>query len=303
MEGAAAICEEPASALRPSDRRLIDFSVKIADAAPIGDELSFVHAGFTQVSLPRTKQEKHDYFHRVGDTWMKLSAGSISLDGQEHIRQLPYGAMARLALARINTHVVRYGVREVPIANSAPAWLRALGKSESKPQSDRARSVLADIAACTLVLGRGDRTTKESIVRSVQGWQKGPHGQLWPTGVEVSRDYFEDLKAHAVPLDFRALRALSGSSLALDIYTWLSYRLHRVKAPERISWRAIEAQFSTASEQLGDWRGSWRRAFKRQLASVQVVYAGGAVSADSLGVVIRHCKPPVARLDVDKDCA
>jgi hypothetical protein len=277
--------------------------VEIAGSAPANDELSFVHAAFTQVSLPRTKQKNRDYFHRVGETWMRVNAGSISLDGNEHQRDLPYGALARLAIARINTHVVRYGVREVPIAGSAPAWLKALGKSDSKLHADRARSVLADLSACTLVLGRGDRTTKESIVRSVQGWQKGPHGQLWPTGIEVSRDYFEDLKAHAVPLDFRALRALSGSSLALDIYTWLSYRLHRVKAPERISWSAIEAQFATASEVLGDWRGSWRRAFKRQLSAVQVVYAGGAVYADSLGVVIRHCKPPVSRLDVDKDCA
>lgn len=290
------------STLSQAERRLVDVGIDISARPPVGSELSFVHAGFTQVSLPRTKCDGREYFHRIGDTWLRLTAGSISFDGAEILCDLPYGALARLALARINTHVVRTGSREVPIASSAASWLRSLGKSESKGHSDRARKMLGDLAACHLVLGRGNRTTKESIVRSVQGWALGPDGRQWPTSIEVTRDYFEDLKNHAVPLDFRALKVLSGSSLALDIYTWLSYRLHRVTTPTRISWAAIEAQFAAADEGVGEWRGSWRRAFRRQLNSVLAVYAGQAVTTDSFGVVIRHCKPPVAPSAVDKAC-
>ena len=290
------------STLSPAERRLIDVGIFTSARPPCGAELSFMHAGFTQVSLPRTKCDGREYFHRIGDTWLRLTAGSISIDGKEIPCDLPYGALSRLALARINTHVVRTGSREVPIARSAASWLRSLGKSESKGHSDRARKMLGDLSACQLTLGRGNRTTKESIVRCVQGWAAGPDGRQWPTAIEVTRDYAEDLKNHAVPLDFRALQALSGSSLALDIYTWLSYRLHRVKTTERISWGAIEAQFATADEGVGEWRGSWRRAFRRQLRAVQAVYAGEAVTTDTVGVVIKHCKPPVAPSAVDKAC-
>lgn len=290
------------STLSPAERRRIDAALEISARPPSGAELSFVHAGFTQVSLPRTKCDGREYFHRIGDTWLRLTAGSISIDGTETLCDLPYGALARLALARINTHVVRTGSREVPVASSAASWLRSLGKSESKAHSDRARKTLGDLSACHLTLGRGNRTTKESIVRSVHGWAEGPDGRQWPTAIEVTRDYFEDLKNHAVPLDFRALQVLAGSSLALDIYTWLSYRLHRVTTPTRISWGALEAQFAAADEGIGDWRGSWRRAFRRQLAAVQAVYAREAVTADAFGVVIKHCKPPVPPSAVDKAC-
>ncbi len=285
-----------------AERRLVDAGIEISARPPSGSELSFVHAGFTQVSLPRTKCASREYFHRIGDTWVRLTAGSISIDGAETRCDLPYGALARLALARINTHVVRTGSREVPIASSAASWLRTLGKSESKGHLDRARKTLGDLSACHLTLGRGNRTTKESIVRSVNGWAQGPDGRQWPTAIEVTRDYFEDLKNHAVPLDFRALQVLAGSSLALDIYTWLSYRLHRVTTPTRISWAAIEAQFAAAEDGVEEWRGSWRRAFRRQLHAVQAVYAGEAVTTDSFGVVIKHCKPPVPPSAVDKAC-
>lgn len=296
------------STLSPAERRLIDVGIEISARRPSGSELSFVHAAFTQVCLPRVKTEGKDYFHQCGPTWLRVTAGSISLGGKEHQAGLPYGALARLALSHINTYVVTRDKREVPIAGSANAWLKALCKTQNKASADLARKTLGDLAACHLVIGRGDRTEKESIVRAIHGWREGPDGSLWPTCIEVTRDYAADLKEHAVPLDHRALKALCGSSLALDLYTWLAYRLYRVSVgkPERLSWTAIETQFAASSlTSVGDWRGSWRRAFRRQLALVSEVYCGQAVTADERGLVIRHCKPPVplaARVNVDNPC-
>lgn len=296
-------------ALSVVERKAIEAGIEITQRVPAGNDLSFVHAAFTQVCLPRIKTPGRDYFHQCGATWLRVTAGSISLEGREHKAGLPYGALARLALAHINTFVVTRDRREVPIASSANAWLKALCKTQNKASADLARKTLGDLAACNLVIGRGDRTEKESIVRAIHGWREGPDGSLWPTCIEVTRDYAADLKEHAVPLDHRALKALSGSSLALDLYTWLSYRLYRVSPsrPERLSWTSLEMQFAASSlTNVGDWRGSWRRSFRRQLALVSEVYCGKAVTADERGLVIRHCKPPVplaARVRVDNPCA
>ena len=51
---------------------------------------------------------------------------------------------------------------------------------------------------------------------------------LWPSTVTLSADYFASLQQHAVPLDPRAIAALAGSALALDVYVWLAQRLHRI---------------------------------------------------------------------------
>ncbi len=41
--------------------------------------------------------------------------------------------------------------------------------------------------------------------------------------------YYKLVTEHAMPVDWRALKALQGDPLALDLYTWLTYRLPRVR--------------------------------------------------------------------------
>ncbi len=41
----------------------------------------------------------------------------------------------------------------------------------------------------------------------------------------LSERFYNDLTSHAVPVDMRAVIALKGSALAVDIYSWLTYRL------------------------------------------------------------------------------
>lgn len=59
-----------------------------------------------------------------------------------------------------------------------------------------------------------------------------------------------------MPLDERAVAALSHSAMGLDIYAWLSQRLHRVdpRKPAFIPWTALKGQFgwqARASERDG----------------------------------------------------
>ena len=49
--------------------------------------------------------------------------------------------------------------------------------------------------------------------------------------------------AHPVPLDLHILKSLSRSSLGLDLYLWLTYRTFALKAPMRLSWKALYRQF------------------------------------------------------------
>jgi len=50
----------------------------------------------------------------------------------------------------------------------------------------------------------------------------------WSPTLHLNHQYFDSPQKHAVPLDERALAALSHSAMALDIYAWLAQRLHRV---------------------------------------------------------------------------
>ena len=108
---------------------------------------------------------------------------------------------------------------------------------------------LTRLAASHITLGvmaGGEAITINSqIVTAFNLWFPKEEGQrvLWPSTVRLSAEYFESLAKHAVPLHDRALMALSGSAMALDVYAWLAQRLHRIEWGQRVfvPWAAVTA--------------------------------------------------------------
>ena len=114
---------------------------------------------------------------------------------------------------------------------------------------------------------------------------------FWPATVTLSPRYFESLMKHAVPLSETAIAALRNTPLALDIYTWLAQRLHRVKGHQGIPWLVMQAQFG---EQYKDLR-FFRRDFTRTLKKVLTVYPDARVEINRRGVQLYASKPPIAK--------
>ena len=124
-------------------------------------------------------------------------------------------------------------------------------------------------------------------------WYPSEPGQrvLWPSTVRLSDEYFNSLKRHAVPLDRRAVGALAGSALALDVYTWLAQRLHRVSPgrPAFVGWASLAEQFGPGYDRVRDFR----RRFLETLRQVQAVYPQARLTADGRGLTLEHSPPPV----------
>ncbi|MFX5987632.1 replication protein RepA, partial [Acinetobacter baumannii] len=79
-------------------------------------------------------------------------------------------------------------------------------------------------------------------------WAEAPGRERWPTHVELSREFHEHLRNHAVPLDRRAIAKLAGNSMALDLYATLAYRLPRLEQPVHLRWAQLQSQFGTEIE-------------------------------------------------------
>ncbi|MEL0583902.1 MAG: replication protein RepA [Candidatus Thiodiazotropha sp. (ex. Lucinoma kazani)] len=69
-----------------------------------------------------------------------------------------------------------------------------------------------------------------SQIKQFETWLSDDDSQmaLWSGVVTFSDEYYQTLINHAVPLDLRALKSISGSALAMDIYAMLADRLHRI---------------------------------------------------------------------------
>lgn len=158
------------------------------------------------------------------------------------------------------------------------------------------------MAAATIRLGQIDgpraRQFGARIVDGFELWLPKDDRQrvLWPSFVELDQRYFESLQAHAVPLDERAIGALSHSAMALDIYVWLAQRLHRIPKPHRqfVAWTAVKDQFGTDYARVR----KFREVFMEALRQVVAVYPAAKIDVTGRGLYLYTSPPPVAKTGV-----
>lgn len=69
---------------------------------------------------------------------------------------------------------------------------------------------------------------------------------VWKSQVRLTDKFYREIVERPVPIDLRAYRTLRGSPLAMDLYTWLSYRNSYLSRPTHpIRWEALMGQFGS----------------------------------------------------------
>lgn len=144
-------------------------------------------------------------------------------------------------------------------------------------------------------MGFRGRTINESVIKRIDAWLPSAHTQraTWPGSLVLDAEFFDELVQHSVPLDARALHALRGSALTLDIYIWLAHRLHRLNhRPLWLPWRTVKLQFGSDYEGKHG-HGDFCVSFKLALRKVLIVYPAARVNVQRGGIELRQSPPPV----------
>lgn len=279
---------------------LLDVGAEIATGRPWGDQnVAFLHPVLCQVSLPRKAFEGEKFIRQSGAAWVSVQAGVLDEGKGPVLQPIPYGAMPRLALAWISTYATRHGSREIPIGHSAAEFLRSMGVDDDGRRYATLRKQMHALAACRLQLGCNGRTFSGQPITQFDAWSANGgtrQRSLWPGVMVLSEDYYKSLLASAVPLDNRALLALGGSSLALDIYAWLAHRLHRIEGrPVDLHWGVLYQQFGQ------EYRGKnpvrdFRAEFRETLQQVLAVYPQAKVQPIDGGLRLSASPAPVAKM-------
>lgn len=296
-------------AIKPLSRiqqRLIRSAVEIEADDP--DSILFMHTVFCQTGLPYRDPglTVREWEREQGSVALKVNAGEAhNPDTGKWVKLgLPYGPKPRLVLAHLNAEALRTGNPEIEVGDSLTAFVRRILNNKPTSRSDpNGREIrlfkdqLGRLAASMIRLatvrdGRAYQVDTK-VVTAFDLWfpKDGRQRVLWPSTVRLSLDYFDSLQRHAVPLDERAIAALSHSAMALDVYCWLSQRLHRVDPgrPAFIPWTALHAQFGWHYERIRDFR----RVFCQTLDSVCSQYRAARIETDSGGLTLRNSPPPV----------
>lgn len=286
----------------PREARLVKKAAEIASERPDDDDRGYMHSIMCQVGLPRSKVDATSFERHSGGAALLVEAGKL-WDGKQFVQQpIPYGPMPRLMLAWMNTYAVRFNTAEIPVGDSASEFLRMLGKTPNGGRNSvytTFRKQVQALSACRITLGfnaNGRAHTYEGKpIKHFEAWIASTEEQrpLWPGSVTFSDDYYQTLKSHAVPLDLRAFMELKGSALAMDVYTWLAQRLHRIEGrPVVLHWASLREQFGQ-EYQGKDPDKDFKKKFLHALRAVLAVYPQARVKQVTGGVMLMASPPPI----------
>jgi hypothetical protein len=266
--------------------RLITQTLAIeAEVAQEAGALGFMARAMVQATLPHRKVEGI-YFERVNGDY------TLSMQGHAKIG-LPYGTTPRLLLAWVTTEAVRTGNRELDLGTSMAGFMRELGMSPTggargditrlKDQTLRlfTSSVSALYKKGPAVSEMGFRMADKSTL----WWDAKSPDQpaLWQSTITLSHNFFQEITDRPVPIDMRAIKALKQSPMALDIYSWLTYRMSYLTRSMVIPWASLAMQFGSDYSRLRDFKA----AFLEELRKVVTVYAGANVEETPDGLLVK----------------
>ena len=283
-------------------RRAIKTSVDIAMDPP--EEIAFQHTVFCQTSLPYRNPGNNvrEWDRRQGSVHLRVEAGSaLNPETNEYVKLgLPFGPKPRLVLSHLNAEALKQGSSLIEVEDSLTAFVQRIqGFSPNGYQIRAFKDHLGCLSVSTIRLAV---TTEEralqvnsQIVDAFDLWFTKNEKQrvLWPSTIHLNDKYFASLQKHAVPLDERALGALSHSSMALDIYAWLAQRLHRIptERPQFITWTAIKEQFGHGYGRMDNFK----RVFRVAMKQVLIQYQTANIEEDGCGLTLRNSAPPVTK--------
>ena len=257
----------------PLDRRCVEAAHLVLsdeDGAP-----GYVHAGFAMTALPHKRTEVAEWVRDGADIRLRIESGRTR-DGTAV--GIPFGYVARLILLYLQTEAIKTRSREVELGRSMHSWLKAMGLNSGGKGYEAVRGQSRRLSLCRLTFYRlgegGEAVLNGGFVREAILPGKGEGGSgagqqlpLWRETVVLDEVFYESLIRHPLPVRESAIRALSGRSMAIDLYVWLAYRLHHLARPTRVPWPALHRQFGAGFAQPRQFRAHAREALALALAA------------------------------------
>ena len=277
-------------------RRIVTTAVAISQDDPL--DIVYQHSLFCQVALPRRRTEARIFERSYQNGLIRIEAGLL-YDGVSLVEQpMPAGPKPRLALIHINSEAVRTRSPLVEVDGSVRQFMERLGLNTDGGSSYALfKREMKALAACRMILGfrglHGSTTVDVKPIQRFDAWvtPNDPTG-IWPGQIGLSQPYFETLLAHAVPLDSRALSALTHSALAIDAYQFFARRLFSLLKSVKVTWAQFHGQFGqeyVGKDPVKDFQREWWPACRAALT----VYPGAKVDLVHGGLILHPSPPPI----------
>lgn len=264
------------------------------------ESLGFMPRCFVLTSLPHSRPSTNQFVRVNGN--MTVSMVTTSSLG------LPYGVYPRKLLISISTEAVRTQSEVITLGSSMSSYLRSLGVKASggkygslRPFKDQARRLFSTFISVEEAGERRIKIRNIAPVEEVDIWWEPQDLQedvLWEARITLSQKFFRQITESPIPLDWRVIQGLSRSPLAIDVYTWASYRRSKARGPSLIPWADLQAQFGAGYQVSPKGTHNFKRKFIAVVGEVAVYdpeILRCLVPRDQ-GLLVKPGKPHVPRV-------
>jgi hypothetical protein len=263
-------------------------------------DAGFAYTGFALTAFPYRQLPADTSWTKEGHrVTMTVDPGSLKVGGKVRKFGVPYGAAARLVMIFLQSEAVLNGSPTVELGRTLRAFAtQRLGLEWGGSTGKSLQDQIYRLSACSLkffwsTAGR-DHFECPRIIRSGSlsgGPVDSDQARLWDDSVTLDGEFFQHLKAHAVPLLDAAVKALADEPVALDVYVWLAYRLRSLEGPAPITWASLRDQFGPNYKTVRQFKYKFAPSLRRALAA----YPQAVVSIEDACVTLYPSRPPISR--------
>lgn len=260
-----------------------------AEEAKGAGALGYMAKSLVQANLPHKKPLTNEYKKVNGNYSLTILAPSEI--------GLPYGTMPRLLLSWITTEAVRKQSKEITLGDNLSDFMRNLslkvtGGRWGSITSLKTQSTKLFSSRFSLIYKDSESIAVSNLDIVKQAFTFWNHTSpeeksLFQSALVLDQEFFEEIIKNPVPLDLRAVKALRSSSLALDIYCWLTYRMSYLRKKTLMPWPMLMAQFGSEYQQNNKGRYEFKRGFKNALQQVVVVYPQVKIEESTSGIILK----------------
>lgn len=279
-------------------KRIDDFitealAIEAQDAKEAG-ALGYMCRALVQATLPHRATEGNEFSRTNGAFTLSIMAPSKI--------GLPYGSVPRLLLAWVTTTAVQTKSRDLMLGHALSEFMRELGlhptggqKGDITRLRNQMRRLFSSFISCSYTDETLDVGHNITITDSHRLWWDPKQPEqigLFESSVTLSQRFFEEIIRNPVPVDLRAIKVLKNSPMALDIYTWLTYRMFTLKRQTVIPWPALEMQFGADYAHTRNFK----IAFLKQLKKVHEIYRDVKVTDGEKGLILTPSPTHIKRI-------
>jgi len=284
--------------------RISTFLEQIQQAKEAG-ALGYMARSLVQATMPHSKPEQPYFLRENGD--FSLSMMSNPKFG------LPYGSYPRLLMSWITTEAVRTKERELILGDSLSGFMRELGIDVTGGKSGTIKPLRTQMerlfsCAISLTFEKENNTVIENmtLVKKANLWwnPKAPdQASLFQSTILLDQDFFTDITNSPVVFKIDTLKALKQSSMAVDLYIWITYRNSYAKKPFYVKWEDLQLQFGAGYPMTAQGKANFKQNFLVALKKVAIAYPEAAkIRAEKDALVFIPGMPDVPKLSGDKSC-